>query len=520
MAGLLIVLVNLIGGLAVGVLQRGLPFGEAIETFSMLTVGDGLVAQIPALLISVAAGTVVTRVGAGLGRDLGNEIMAQILAEPRALLLGALIMAALAVIPGFPAPVFLTLAVAFAGGYWVKRRAAGTMGADMSGTGGAALAAAPDPQKLTADSEAPRALDCVVVRVGRDLASVLPPAEFSDRASRARRDLVDSLGVEARPIELRIDPALGADHFRVDLEDVPVSEGAIPHDCVLVDDDPVNLELLGITFRDGPPLLSRRRVLWIEARHRAVLTEAGVEVASPMEALGECLALTLRRHATHFIGIQETRRLIAKIEPNYGDLVKELQKSTPLPKISEILRRLVQEEVPIRNLRLILEALIEWGQREQDVVLLVEYVRVALRREICFRWADANKVITAYLLERAVEETVRASVRKTSAGTFLALPDQTAHAIVEQIRTGLEGLSPKPQPVVLAAMDIRRHVRNLLSNNHIDIPVISYQEISQEFNTLPLATIMLQLPAAAAEQNDPSTAQLVDGDDTGVTRHA
>jgi type III secretion protein V len=247
---------------------------------------------------------------------------------------------------------------------------------------------------------------------------------------------------------------------------------------------------------------------------------AGIEFATPMEALGECLALTLRRQATHFTGIRETRRLIAKIEPNYGDLVKELQKSTPLPKISEILRRLVQQEVPIRNLRLILEALIEWGQRERDVVLLVEYVRVALRREICFRWADANKVITAYLLERAVEETVRGSVRKTSAGTFLALPDQTAHAIVEQIRTALEGLSPKPQPVVLAAMDIRRHVRNLLSNNHIDIPVISYQEISQEFNTLPLATIMLQLSRAAADLTDTSMAQLVDPDDTGVTRGA
>jgi type III secretion protein V len=522
MAGLLIVLVNLIGGLAVGVLQRGLPFGEAIETFSMLTVGDGLVAQIPALLISVAAGTVVTRVGAGSGRDLGNEITAQILAEPRALLLGAFIMAALAVIPGFPASVFLILTVAFAGGYWVKRRHAGTVGAHKSHAGGAALTAAPEPQKLAADipSEAPRALDSVVVRVGRDLGSVLPPAEFGDLASRARRDLVDSLGVEARPIELRIDPAIGADHFRVDLEDVPVSEGAIPHDCVLVEDNPINLELLGVAFRDGPPLLSRRRALWVEARHRTVLAEAGVEIATPMQALGECLALTLRRHATQFIGIQETRRLIAKIEPNYGDLVKELQKSTSLPKISEILRRLVQEEVPIRNLRLILEALIEWGQREQDVVLLVEYVRVALRREICFRWADANKVITAYLLERAVEETMRASVRKTTVGTFLALPDQTAQVIVEQLRTGLDALGPKPQPVVLAAMDIRRHVRNLLSNNHIEIPVISYQEISQEFNTLPLATIMLQLPAATADQTDPSIAQFVDRDDHGVTRDA
>jgi type III secretion protein V len=522
MAGLIIIMVNLVGGLAVGVLQRGLPFGDAIETFSMLTVGDGLVAQIPALLVSVASGTVVTRVGAGQGQDLGNDITAQILAEPRALLLGALIMAALAFIPGFPTPVFLILTAAFAGGYWVKRRHVGGMRAVEKQDGGPRPTTAREAETLTAveGAEPPRALDCVMVRVGRDLAGVLPPAEFGDCASRARRDLAERLGVEARPIELRTDPTLGPDQFRIDLEDVPVSEGAIPHDCVLVEDDPVNLELLGISFREGPPLLSRRRALWVEARHRTVLAEAGVDLASPIEALGECLTQTLRRHATHFIGIQETRRLIAKIEPNYGDLVKELQKSTPLPKISEILRRLVQEEVPIRNLRLILEALIEWGQREQDVVLLVEYVRMALRREICFRWSDANKVITAYLLERAVEETIRSSLRKTSVGTFLAVPDQVAHAVVEQLRTALEALGPKSQPVVLTAMDIRRHVRNLLNNNHIEIPVISYQEISQDFNTLPLTTIMLQLTGGATAGTDPSVPQLVDRDDVAEAANA
>jgi type III secretion protein V len=521
MAGLIIILVNLVGGLAVGVLQRGLPFGEAIETFSMLTVGDGLVAQIPALLVSVASGTVVTRVGAGQGQDLGNDITTQILAEPRALLLGAVIMAALAFIPGFPTPVFLLLTAAFAGGYWVKRRKSGTVRTAESRDGGPGPTTALEVEKRTAADgvEALRALDCVVIRVGRDLASVLPPAEFSHLASRARRDLADHLGVEARPVELRTDPRLGPDQFHIDLEDVPVTEGAIPHDCVLIEDDPINLELLGIAFREGPPLLSRRRALWAEARHRTALAEASVELATPIVALGECLALTLRRHATHFIGIQETRRLIAKIEPNYGDLVKELQKSTPLPKISEILRRLVQEEVPIRNLRLILEALIEWGQREQDVVLLVEYVRVALRREICFRWADENKVITAYLLERAVEETIRASLRKTSAGTFLAVPDQTTYAIVEQLRTALETLGPKSQPVVLAPMDIRRHIRNLLNNNQIDIPVVSYQEISQDFNTLPLATIMLHLTDGRAAGTDLSVPQLVDRD-SNVTQAA
>ena len=216
----------------------------------------------------------------------------------------------------------------------------------------------------------------------------------------------------------------------------------------------------------------------------------------------------MRRYATQYIGIQETRELLARTERDYPELTKEILKTASLQKIADILRRLLEENVPINNLRLILEALIEWGPREQDVVVLAEYVRMALRRQICFRCADRNRVIVAYMLERALEDTLRASVRTTAVGAFLSVSDRAAQPILEQIKRALAA-APQARPVVLASMDVRRHVRNLLIRNDLDVPVLSYQELAAEFNVQPLVTITGDaekeaLDAAAQERVEPS----------------
>ena len=199
----------------------------------------------------------------------------------------------------------------------------------------------------------------------------------------------------------------------------------------------------------------------------------------------------LRRFATQFIGIQETRALLAAAEVDYGDLVREAQNVASIQKISEILRRLVEENVPIRNMRVILEALVEWGPREQDVVLLGEYVRMALGRQISFRVADRNRMIAAYVLERSVEDMLRAAVRPTTAGTYLNISEDAARPVIDQFRRLIAITKPDVSPAVLAAMDVRRHLRNLLLRNDIDIPVLSYQELAPEFSVQPLATIIL-----------------------------
>jgi type III secretion protein V len=490
-ASLIVIFVNLLGGFAVGTMQHDLSLAAAAETYSLLTVGDGLVAQIPALLVSVAAGTVVTRVASDEHRDLGSEIISQLVNNSRVLGLAAAIMAGMALIPGFPSLAFGALAAAFAAAaYWVRRRNAEAP-AQMPAPSKLEKSDKPGEVKQVAAGEAPRLppRGRVIAWVGHELARAVPLGAFNECAERVRRDLFDDLGVATPQVQLHVDDASEPQAFRIDLEGVPVAEGEIPADCVLVECDPMHLDVLAIPHHEGPKMAGREATIWTGRSHEAALNESGVGILSPPEALAECLAHTLRRYATHFVGIQETRALLASMEQEYPELVKEALSAVPLDKIAEILRRLADENVPIRNLRLILEALIDWGKREEDVVLLVEYVRTALRRQICFRCADRNRVIAAYMLAHSVEDIVRSAVRPTAVGDFVSVSEEAMRPAIEEIR-GLVACSVSdPRSVVLTSMDVRRHVRVLLMRNDLDLAVLSYQELAPEFSVQALATI-------------------------------
>src|SRR6516165_3606522 len=394
-ASILVILVNLIGGMIVGSLIHGMAIGTAAETYSLLSVGDGLVAQIPSLFISVAAGTLVTRVSGET--DLGTEVAGQLFFEPRALMLGSVLLAGMAFLPGFPTVAFLLLsAVLGVTGYFAgKRKAAREAARPVKRAAGSTAqpsqpgSTAPEPARLAG----PPASDAaIVIWVSSELASAVPPEGFAELTTQARAELFNDLGIEVPSIALQIDPTLEQDRFRIDLEGVPVTQGTVPPQGLLVDDDPAHLGLLEIPYRQELPLITYRPALWVERSHAETLSNAGVAFALPAQILAKCLKQMLYRRAGSFVGIQETRKLLTKIQSNYADLVKEAEKIAPLQKLAEILRRLVDENVPVRNMRAILEAVIEWGQREQNVVLLVEYVRVALGRQICFRAADRDRV--------------------------------------------------------------------------------------------------------------------------------
>jgi len=509
-ASLIVVIVNLVGGLMIGMLQRGMSFGDAAQVYCLLTVGDGLVAQIPSLLVSVAAGTVVTRVNSEQGSDLGSEISSQLFADPRALALASTILFGLGFIPGFPTAVFLALSVMLALGAFLLYRRATTANAEQDAErphGPAAGAQDVGLGEATGRGSRYR----VTTWVGQDLAGAVPLAQFRLLADRSRQDLYNDLGVDPPAVELRVDPSAEPSAFRIDLEGVPVADGDIPTAHVLLDDDPVHLDLMAVPYVTGKPLLRRRQPVWIDDRHRPELQRAGIGFAEPAQALTECLSQTLRRYAAHFIGIQETRELLAGMEGQYAELVKEAVKVAPIQRISDILRRLVEENVPIRNLRSILEAIVEWGTREQDPVMLVEYVRSALARQICYRNAEMNRVISAYVLARNVEEAVRSAVRQTAVGTYLSMPDETARVIIGQIRKELERGDREVTPVVLATMDIRRHVRNLFARNDILLPVMSYQELAPEFTVQSLASINLAIKEGGDARTRPATSTRAEG---------
>lgn len=503
-AGLVIIIVNLLGGLAIGTAQLGMSFSQAGATYSLLTVGDGLVSQIPALLVSIASGTVVTRVASEAKRDLGSDITRQLLNNERVLFLAGTTMIGLAFIPGFPTYVFLAFAIALLlGGFAIRRKRAAQEEEGVAEPG-TAVATRQDQPPQQAEEDQPQAqVDSteqrIVVRVGAELATAVPQEIFERHRKQLHDEILEDLGVTIPRIDLRVDNATDADRFYIDLESVPVAEGTISAGEYLIQDDVANLELANIPYQSrSEPLFGQSETVWVSASHGKNLNDVGIAFLSPAEVLQKCLDQMLRRYATQFIGIQETKALLARIESEYGDLVQEAANIAPIQKIAEILRRLVEENVPIRNMRLILEAIVEWGEREKDATLLGEYVRMALGRQICFRVADKNRTIAAYVLERAVEERLHDSVNETVVGSFLNISEEDARPIIDQIKEQISQSKPDVKPVILCAMHVRRHLRNLVLRNNIEVPVLSYQELAPEFNVQPLATVHSEEALAAA----------------------
>ncbi|MDR3077318.1 MAG: FHIPEP family type III secretion protein, partial [Planctomycetota bacterium] len=203
-------------------------------------------------------------------------------------------------------------------------------------------------------------------------------------------------------------------------------------------------------------------------------------------------SFVLKRHAVNFIGIQETRHLLSQMEGRFPELVKEAQRLLPLQKMAEILQRLVQEEVSIRNFRAVLEALIEWGPKEKDALLLTEYVRGALRRQISYRYAGDNNQLPVYLVHPDMEEQIRSAIRQTSSGSFLALSPQATEKFQTNVRKEVGALEEMARrPVMLTSMDIRRYVRKLIDGDLPDLMVLSYQELTPEVTVQPLGKIGL-----------------------------
>jgi type III secretion protein V len=495
-AGLVVIVVNLIGGIAVGTLSRGMPFVQAVREYALLTIGDALISQIPALMLSITAATVVTRVTGDSKLDLGRDIAAQLSADRRALRLAAIVLLAMGLVPGFPTAVFVVLAIVFATASLVARTRSNVSEADAAifkeGIGAAAEAhGGTQPRMREVRQAAPAEPPPVVVLLSDNLRAIAEMQNLRSNLDESRTGLADALGILIPDVGIAFDPALGPSRFRIEVEGVPVEEAHVDPQRLLLCDDPVNLELAGIPAQaDGDAKSSGQ--IWIDAAHENSLSAAGIGYQDCTDVIAARAREVLARNAARFIGIQETRALLTRLESRYGDLVKEVMRTTPVQRVADVLRRLVDEGVSVRNPRLVLEALAEWGERESNVVLLTEYVRAALKRQICHKYANAHRIVPAYLIERAAEDSIRGAVRDTAVGPYLVLDDKVSEGLLDRVRRiGTNPHSDRNRPVILTSMDIRRFVRGFLIRNGLDIPVLSYQELASDFTIQPVGTIGL-----------------------------
>lgn len=495
-AGLIMTAINILGGICVGVFMNGKEIGWAVTKYGILTIGDGLVSQIPALIISITAGVIVTRVGDENNKPLGQDIVDQFFKQPKAFLLGALMMVAIGIIPGFPKLQFFLLAAVIGATGWTLNVKAkqDALRAEKAEDPLAAAAPSegttPKPKKKAGDDFA--MVTPLTVDIDADIRTALTYEQLNDHIMAIRRALYHDLGVPFPGINLSLNGAMKNGKYRLLVNEVPVSEGVLRKGMVFALETAENLSATGIPFEEGKAFLSGYETNWVAEEYKAKLEESGIRSFDLNEVLTYHLSNVLRRYAHEFISLQETRLLFDHMEREAPELVREVQRVLPLQKITDVFQRLVQEGICIRDLKRITQTLIEWGQKEKDTVLLVEYVRSALSRYISYKFSGGQNIIAAYLLDPALEEQIRKSVRQTSGGSYLAMDPQTVRSILAVVKRTIGDLNRIPQkPVIIVSVDIRRYFRKMIEKDYYELPVLSFQELSQEINIQPLGRLKL-----------------------------
>jgi type III secretion protein V len=501
-SSLIITAINIIAGIAIGVAQKGMPIDKAVTTYSILTIGDGLISQIPALLISICAAMIITRAGSDDSGGLGGDIVDQIFAAPKALLIGGIVVFVMGLIPGFPKFQFFVLAVVIlALGYALQRAANKAKGRRRTerlhagADGGKSSASAPPSEDEDEDDSSTEFSITVPIMLEVDAAvqEHVTAERLNSELVQVRTALYLDLGVPFPGIYLRFNQNLHSGKYQIMLQEVPMSDGLIRPGYLSVRETEENLSLFNIPFEpvEKPP--DRRTAFWVPIESQARLVETGIAFMEPPKLLSFHISLVLRRYASDFMGLQETKGLLTRMETEFGELVREVQRVIPPQRIAEVLQRLVQEDISVRNLRLIFQALIEWAPKEKDTLILSEYVRIALRRYISYKFSGGQNILVVYLLEPQAEETLRKAIRQTSGGSFLALDPATSKKLLEEIKSKVGGaLQRERTPVILTSMDIRRFLRKLVELDLPDLPVLSHQELTEEINIQPLGRIGLK----------------------------
>ncbi|OWQ47976.1 EscV/YscV/HrcV family type III secretion system export apparatus protein [Roseateles noduli] len=488
-AGLIITLVNILAGIVVGIMYHGMTAGEAANRFAVLSIGDAMVSQIPSLFICVAAGVLITRVAdehQKKPRSLGQEIVAQMTANVRAMYLAAGLTVAFAAVPGFPAIQFLALGVglALAGRYLARQRKSG----EAQSVSAPIAALQREGAKGDAPSimqEAPHFSRPLAVRMSPALAELLLPHMLDQAVERERLQLQSMLGVPFPGVCMWVEATLQDLRFEVLINDVPVRHIELPGRLMLV---PTALagEPWASSAATHGALLDQPDSRWLPPAQIPEIERA--KCLDIEQVMARQVMLLLRRNAHQFMGVQEIQWIVDKATADYPGLVAEVQKILPVQRIAEVMRRLLEEQVPIRNVRTIFESLITWGPKEKDMLLLTEYVRGDLGRYLAFEASGGRNYVSAILLDAGVEQAIRQCIKPTPTGNYLAMPPESAAAITEKVMR-IAGESPEAGVAVITSMDIRRYVKKIIESRLEGLRVYSYQELGNQVELRPLGRV-------------------------------
>ena len=476
-AGILIVMINLIGGMIVGVLQQGMGFAEAAQNFSLLSVGDGLCAQIPALLISVATGILVTR--SASEKDLGADVASQILGQKKAPIVSGAIICAFALVPGLPKLPFLLIGGAFVAVGWALRN-----GVDFDQDTAPELPAMPVAPELPAPRDA--ALDALSIDplelcIGFGLVPLVEEragGALLGRVGVIRRQIAGELGMVIPPVRIHDEVGLDSHEYVVKVRGQEVARDRVlaGHQLAMDPGDAVG-QLAGVPTTEpafGLP------AVWVPDSGRAEAEALGYTVVESESVIVTHLTETIRAHASDLLSRQETRELLDQLKEVNAAVVDEVVPDMlSLGEIQRVLQALLREGVSIRDLGAIVEIVGDKARLTRDTSLLAEYARQAIGRTVTAPHLDEEKHLRAISLDPAIEQEVSDAITQTSDGEYLVMDPTRAQSLVTALRDQFEhGSAVGVRPVLLCSARVRRHLRRLVEQSLPQLSVCSYNEIA------------------------------------------
>ncbi len=515
-AGIIITIINIVGGLIIGATQLGMSIGESAATYSLLTIGDGLISQIPALLMSTAAGMVVTRVASETeGSHLGKDIGTQVLDQPKAIAITSAMLLVLALIPGLPKVPFIILSiVAGSVAYGLLRTKvkkieeaavaeAGQM-PDVPAPGappGAPPAGPPKPGMKKAPNQ-PEALVSLVTPISLDVSreltqyvdASLDGGKFmNELIPLVREGLYQDLGVRLPGVRVRgYSAALQPDSFVVQINEIPIIVGKVLTDRVLANASPNDLKIFNIKAIAARNPATGGPASWIPADRKEIVEKAGYRTWDPPGVMALTLSGVMKQYAHEFLGIQEVQTMLDQMTQAFPALVKEAQKVSAPLLISDVLRNLTKEEISIRDFRNVLQSIARWAAIEKEPVMLTEYVRTELKEQISYKFSGGKKTIYVHMLDPELEDIIRNSIHSSAAGSYLTL-DPNIRSDLNGIlyREFKDSLLAAQRPIVLTTLDVRPWFRKLVETDYPRLAVLSYAELTNDTRIQPVGQIRL-----------------------------
>jgi flagellar biosynthesis protein FlhA len=488
-AGIVIVLVNVVGGMVIGRLQQNLEIGTALQIYTKLTIGDGLVAQVPALLISIATGLVVTK--SASHQSLGGDVTAQIFSQPKAFAVTSAALFLAAILPGLPTFSFMIMSIAMGiGAFFIIKRQKQAEDSSSESAQESAKEAMKKPENLLNTLS----LDPIALKTGRNLVPLIDPSQngpLLERITLVRYHIGQELGFVIPGVRVMDDLSLPPNQYQVEIRGTRIAQGEAVPNHFFVARSVTELKRKNITAIEAVDPISNQPGAWVAEDQIEALQENVIPAQNITDFIANHFSEAIKQHSDEIMTRQNVQSLIELVKNTNAAIVRELiPDMLSLGQVHKVLQALVRERVSIRDLSTILERLADYAHVSRDTNLLAEYVRQSLARQICSKYTDKEDTVTVFTIDPRLEETMINSVHQSEYGSFLALDPQLGEKVLGQVGEHMANFRKMEKPAVsLCSPRLRTHFKKFTERNYPTLTVLSYNEIVPQVKVQSIGVI-------------------------------